>query len=148
MNAFLLMLQAISQNIALFCCALFAGGSAYISLVEDPAIAQVDSEFAGPYAQMLHPRPAVFLATAAGLGAVMGIVHGIAGGAIWWSAGGLLLGSAALMYLVLLIPEARRLARGSVGGDAQTELRARMRRWHAALTLSGLAALAIFIVQT
>ncbi len=148
MSAFLLMLQAVSQNIALFCCALFAGGSAYISLVEDPAIAKVDSDFSGPYTQMLHPRPAIFLATAAGLGALMGVVHGAAGGTIWWSLGGLLLGSAALMYLVLLIPEARRIARGSAGAEAQATLRTRMRRWHAALTLSGLVSLAMFIVQT
>lgn len=148
MSALLLMLQAVSQNIALFCCALFAGGSAYISLVEDPAIAQVDADFAGPYTQMLHPRPAIFLAAAAGLGAFMGVVHGAAGGKIWWSVGGLLLGSAALMYLVLLIPEARRLARSSAPAEAQTNLRLRMRRWHAALTLSGLVSLAIFIIQT
>ena len=47
MSTLLLLIQSISENIALFCCAMFAGGSVYISLVEDPVAGERGPELVG-----------------------------------------------------------------------------------------------------
>src|SRR5207302_8759409 len=46
MTSTILLLQFASQNIALFCCALFAGAATYVSLVEHPAADEAGTELA------------------------------------------------------------------------------------------------------
>jgi len=67
MTAQFLMIQAISQNVAFFCCAIFAGCSIYVSLVEDPATAEGGIDMAGTYLLAAHPRPAIVQTLFAGL---------------------------------------------------------------------------------
>lgn len=149
MNSTLLLLQSISQNIALFCCALFAGGAAYISLVEDPAIAEGGAELFSTYRLIAHPRPALVQGAFASTAALAGLVHGLAGGSIWWGIGGIILGFSALLHILVVIPRTRALAshaRESSHADAMEGFR-RLARLHAILSLAGLAALAIFILK-
>jgi len=150
MTSMLLMLQAISQNIALLCCALFAGGSIYISLVEDPSTTEGGTELAGTYLLTAHPRPAIFQASFATVAALAGILTGLAGGAIWWAVGGAVLGIAALMHLFVVIPTTRRLSEVDPTADLERtdKLLARLAKLHAALSLASLAALFIFIMNT
>lgn len=149
MNAAILMLQAISQDIAIFFCALFAGGSVYISLVEDPATAKGGVQMAGAYLVTAHPRPAIIQTIFATAGALAGLLAGLAGGAVWWAAGGAILGFASILQLVRVIPLVRTVA--GAGPDAEPEwLSAQLgnlARLHAALSLAGLAALFAFIMK-
>ncbi len=150
MSPLLLMAQAISQYMALFCCALFAGGSTYICLVEDPATSDAGPELAGLYALTAHPRPAIFLGSTAVVAALTGILHAMAGGSAWWLVGGLVQAIAALVYLFMVIPEARRFA-GLTAAAQQADMgrtTARLKVLHAAVSLGGLAALFIFISRT
>ncbi|MFH1346581.1 MAG: hypothetical protein ABIL01_36125 [Pseudomonadota bacterium] len=146
----LLMIQAISQNIALFCCALFAGSSIYVSLVEDPAAAEGDTELATAYLLWAHPRPAIVQAFFAAIAAVAGILTGVAGGNISWVIGGIVLAMAALLHLFEVVPQTRRLRNIDLVADPKhaATLLTRLARLHAALSLASLGALFIFIMHT
>jgi hypothetical protein len=146
----MLMVQAIAQNIAFFCCAIFAGGSIYVSLVEDPATAEGGIEMAGIYLLAAHPRPAIVQTLFAAIAALAGVLAGLAGGAIWWIIGGVILGIAALSQLFVVNPTARRLREVNPAADPKRANRvlARLTRLHAGLSLAGLTALFIFIMKT
>ena len=149
MNPAILMLQAISQDIAIFFCALFAGGSVYISLVEDPATAKGGVKMAGAYLVTAHPRPAVIQTIFAAAGALAGLLAGFAGGALWWVGGGTILGLAAILQIVRVIPLVRAVAVAGPEGDPgwlNRQLQS-LARLHAALSLCGLAALFVFIMK-
>jgi len=150
MNSTMLLLQSISQNIALFCCALFAGGSAYISLVEDPAIAEGGTELSSTYRLIAHPRPAIVQGGFAALASLAGLVHGWAGGSIWWGIGGIILAICALMHLLVITPETRKLASMAERDDPTQALAAfkHLAHLHAGISLASLLALAIFILRT
>jgi hypothetical protein len=150
MTAQLMMVQAIAQNIALFCCAIFTGGSIYVSLVEDPATAEGGVELAGTYLLSAHPRPAIVQTLFAAIAALAGVLAGLAGNGIWWVVGGAILGVAALWQLFVVNPTARRLREVNPAADAKraNKLLARLTRLHAGLSLAGLAALFIFIMKT
>lgn len=149
MNSTFLMIQAISQNVALCCAALFAGSSIYISLVEDPATSFGGTEFASNYILWAHPRPAVFQASFAAIAGLAGILTGLVGGAVWWGIGGVILIGAALLHVFVVIPETRHLRDADPKADPQraTRLLARLARLHAVSSLAGLAALFIFIMR-
>jgi hypothetical protein len=146
----MLLIQAASQNIAMFFCALFAGSSVYISLVEDPATAEGGPEMAGAYLVTAHPRPAIVQASFATTAALAGIVTGLAGGATWWFIGGVILGVAALIQLFVVIPLTRRLTDVDPEADPKrvNRLLLRLTRLHGALCLASLAAIFIFIMKT
>lgn len=147
MTSILLMIQSMSQNIALFCCALFAGGSIYISLVEDPATSEGGTEFASSFLLWTYPRPAIVQVVFAVTAALAGTLTGFASGVIGWVIGGMILGIAALLHLFVVLPETRRLTNVDLTADPIHTARvlARLARVHAALSLLSLAALFIFI---
>ena len=86
MDSTLLLLQFTSQNIALFCCALFAGAATYVSLVEHPAMTEGGAKLASTYLLTSHPRPVVFQTSFGAIGSIAGILAGLAGGAPSWAA--------------------------------------------------------------
>src|SRR5439155_1271153 len=84
------------DNIALFCCALFAGAATYLSLVEHPRLDEGEAELADTTLLASHPRPAIFQAALGVVGSLAAMLAGSAAGAVWWLAGGAVLGAAAL----------------------------------------------------
>ena len=150
MQSMLMLIQVTAQNIALFCCALFAGAATYVSLVEHPAMVEGGRELTGTYILLAQPRPAFFLTSFAVLGALGGMSAGIAGGSIWWLAGGVVLGIAALFQMAAVTPETRRLAEMAMADDAKVTGSfqvSRLARLHALQSLAGLAALFAFIMK-
>jgi hypothetical protein len=150
MQSTLLLIQFASQNIALFCCALFAGASTYVSLVEYPAMTEGGGELTGTYMLFAQPRPAFFQTSFAAIGSLAGISAGVAGATAWWLAGGLVLGIAALFHLFFVMPETRRLAEGAESGDpkaAGARSPGRLASLHALQSLAALAALFMFIMK-
>lgn len=149
MNPALLMLQAPAQDIAIFFCALFAGGSVYISLVKNPAKAKGGVQMAGAYLVTAHPRPAIIQTFFASAAALAGLLAGFASGNVWWVGGGTILGFASILQIVKVIPLVRAVA--GVGPEAEPEwLSAQLgnlAKLHAALSLAGLAALFTFIIK-
>lgn len=147
MSSILLLVQFASQNVALFCCALFAGAATYVSLVEHPAMEEGGTELADAYILASHPRPAIFQASFGVVGALAGILAGLAGGAIWWLAAGAILGAAALLQLFAVLPLTRRLDEIDLRADPKGALLviSRLTKLHAGLTLAALVALALLI---
>src|SRR2546427_13019534 len=96
-----LLVQFASQNIALFCCALFAGAATYVSLVEHPRLDEGEAELADTTLLASHPRPAIFQAALGVVGSLAALLAGSAAGATWWLAGGAGFRSAAVWEGVL-----------------------------------------------
>src|SRR2546422_3665891 len=94
MTSTLLLVQFASQNIALFCCALFAGAATYVSLVEHPRLDEGEAELADTTLVASHPRPAIFQAALGVVGSLAAMLAGSAAGAMWWLAGGAGFGAA------------------------------------------------------
>lgn len=149
MPSTLLMIQAISQNIALLCCALFAGSSIYVSLIQYPATAEGGLELASAYLLWAHPRSAFIQTSFAAVAALAGILTGVASDSILWVIGGVILGMAALFHLFVVVPRMRNLNNIDLAADSEraASLLKRLARLQAASSLSGIGALFIFIVR-
>ncbi len=150
MQATLLLVQYVSQNIALFCCALFAGAATYVSLVEQPAIRDAGRDMAGTYVLLAQPRPVLFQTFFSSVGALAGISAGVAGSGTWWLAGGLVLSTAALFQIFAVMPEMRQLAQlgnNADAGKSRSEPQEKLTRLHAIQSLAGLVALFTFIMK-
>lgn len=147
MNSTLILIQFVSQNIALFCGALVAGAATYVSLVEQPAIAQGGADLASGYLLFSQPRPVIFQASFGALGALCGIAAGMAGASVWWLVGGIALGFAALYQLLIAIPAIRRtLALDLIDKPADApRLMSHLARLHAVHSMASLGALFLFI---
>ncbi len=133
----------------MFFCALFAGGSVYISLVEDPATAKGGTEMTGAYLLTAHPRPAILQTLFASCASVAGLITGLASGSAWWLAAGAILGFAALLQMVKVVPLARSVA--GTGPESDPEWLTRqlrdLARLHAVLSLASLGALFVLITR-
>src|SRR5437879_12240101 len=92
-----LLVQFASQNIALFCCALFAGAATYVSLVEHPRLDEGEAELADTTLVAAHPRPAIFQAALGVVDSFAAMLAGSAAGDIGWVDGGTVLRAAAVV---------------------------------------------------
>jgi hypothetical protein len=149
MTSTLLLVQFASQNIALFCCALFAGAATYVSLVEHPNLDAGAAELTDTTVVGSHPRPAIFQAALGIIGSLAAMLAGSAAGAVWWLAGGTVLGAAALLQVFAVLPLTRRLTgrEGRADPRSAVQIMARLAKLHAALSLAALAALFMFIMK-
>ncbi|HLE65877.1 MAG TPA: hypothetical protein VI730_01905 [Burkholderiales bacterium] len=149
MGSTLLLVQFASQNIALFCCALFAGAATYVSLVEHPTMTEGGLKLEGIYLLTSHPRPVVFQTSFGTIGSLSGILAGLAGADLWWSAGGGVLAAATLLQVFAVIPLSRRILDIDPQSDPRNAipLYETLTKLHAAQSLAGLAALFIFITN-
>src|SRR5256885_8108438 len=111
MTSTLLLAQFAAQNIALFCCALFAGAATYVSLVEHPKLDADAAELADTTVVGSHPRPAIFQAALGVVGSLAAMLAGSAAGATWWLAGGAGVRGAGLLAGVGVPPLLRRSIR-------------------------------------
>ena len=149
MQSSLVLVQFASQNIALLCCALFAGAALYVSLVEQPAIAAGGAQATGAYVLLAQPRPMFFHTFFASVGALAGITAGVTGGVILWLAGGLVLTFATMFQLAVVLPETRRLFKADLIADPEkaTDVLTRLTKLHAVQSITGLVALSMFILK-
>ena len=149
MQSSLVLVQFASQNIALLCCALFAGAALYVSLVEQPAIAAGGAQATGAYVLLAQPRPMFFHTFFASVGALAGITAGVTGGVILWLAGGLVLTFATMFQLAVVLPETRRLFQADLIADPEqaSGVLSKLAKLHAVQSLVSLAALSMFILK-
>jgi hypothetical protein len=146
----LILVQTITQNFALMCCALYAVAATYVSLVERPAIAASGHYVASAYILFSQPRPTIFQTIFAAVGGISGILAGWASTNFWWLAGGIILLCAALFTLFVVAPESRDLRPAAPDAD-DAELNAKLvilSRLYAMQAIAGLAALFIYIMKT
>ena len=84
MNAMLILVQAVAQNIALLCCALYTGAAVYVCLVEHPAMTEGGKKLADAFVVVAHPRTTIFHAAFGIVGALAGMLAGLASGRLAW----------------------------------------------------------------
>src|SRR6266567_5943831 len=144
-------MREIAEFISVLACALFAGASVYISLVEHPARMQCGVEIAATEFAPSYRRATIMQATCAALGLLSSIAAWLAGATFWWLVAGVLLGSVIPFTLIVILPTNKRLLSPTLDRrSAQTErLLARWGRLHAVRTvLSGLALLLFLYLLT
>lgn len=145
----MLLIQAMSQNVALCCCALFAGGACYVSLVEQPTIQSTRNDLTAAYLLLAQPRPGWYAGFFAVVGGLAGIAAGVSSGSGWWLVGGILLMMAAVLQLAVLGPQTRSVFASALNGelDGAPEPLQRLARLHGVQSLLGLGALFLFIYR-
>ena len=140
---YLLLVQAVAQNIALLCCALYTGAAVYVCLVEHPAMTEGGKKLADAFVVVSHPRTTIFHAAFGIAGALAGVLAGVASGRLAWLTGGVVLAAAAAVHVGVVMPFTQRgLEAGASGEPAPLPTLARL---HAGLALAGLVPLSLFI---
>jgi Domain of unknown function (DUF1772) len=137
-------MRQLAEFISVLACAMFAGASVYISLVEHPARMQCGVEIAATAFAPSYRRATVMQASLAAVGLVSSIGAWLAGATLWWLAAGVLLGSVIPFTLIVIRPTNKRLLSPALDRrSAEAErLLARWGRLHAVRSiLSGLALL-------
>lgn len=148
MQALWFLFQAVSQNVALCCCALFAGGACYVSLVEQPTMLGGRNDLTPAYILLAQPRPGIYATTFAALGGLAGVVAGITASSLLWLGGGLLLLAAMLFQLGLVRAQTRIVLEMATAGEIHHAPLQGLARLHALQSLLGLGALFVFILAT
>lgn len=137
-------MRQIAEFISVLACALFAGASVYINLVEHPARMECGVEIAATEFAPSYRRATVMQASLAALGLVASIAVWLFGASFWWLVAGILLGSVIPFTLLVILPTNKQLLSPSLDrrSTEAEHLLARWGRLHAVRSmLSGLALL-------
>jgi hypothetical protein len=147
MSSILMAIQYPAQSIALFCCALFAGASIYVNLVEHPARMQCGTQLAATIFRASQRWPAVMQTPLAAIGSLAAIGAASTGAGIWWMAGGVLLGAAIIFTVAVILPLKKALLDPAldINSDRAHDLLVRWGRLHSVLSVMGLVCLYLFI---
>lgn len=150
MSYLLIAVQYAAQNIAFFCCALFAGAAVYANLVELPSRGLSGSDGRDDAAHSRATRSQGLLLPLAGIGGTTGLVAGITGLGHWWILGAALL----LATIPAKMAETRQLLRAATGDDGarppaeDRAARQALSRLSAASCFASLCALSLFILDS
>ena len=137
-------MRQIAEFIAVLSCALFTGAAVYITFIEHPARMECGVELAATEFAPSYRRATVMQATCAAVGLLSSIAAWLAGATLWWTIGGILLGSVIAFTLIVILPTNKRLLNPTLDKrSAEAErLLTRWGRLHAVRSvLSGLALL-------
>ena len=137
-------MRQLAEFISVLACALFAGASVYINLVEHPARMQCGVEIAATEFAPSYRRATVLQATSAAVGLISSIAAWLAGATFWWSVAGVVLGSVIPFTLLVILPTNKLLLSPTLD-KRSVEAERLLARWgalHAVRSvLSGLALL-------
>ena len=136
------------ELLAIFCCALFAGASLYISFVEHPARMECGAPFAATIFPPSYRRASKMQASLAVLGFVGGFEAWWFGADVRWLIGAILLVLVVPFTLVAVMPTNARLLDADLDRQSPEAARllARWGRLHAVRTILRLAALLVFLL--
>jgi len=140
----------IAMFVATVAVGLFAGASAYVTLVQHPAWVAC-----GPALSVRHfgastRRAAIMQGGLAVLGLVSSALAWFQGSGVGWLLGGLLLGGMVPFTLVIIMPTNRRLEdpQLDVGSSEAAALLLRWGRLHAVRTAVGITVFVMFVCLT
>jgi uncharacterized membrane protein len=135
------------ELLAILCCALFAGASLYISVVEHPARMECGAPVAATLFPPSYRRASKMQATLAVLGFVGGFEAWWFGAGVRWLIGAILLVLVVPFTLVAVMPTNARLVDAELDKQSPEAARllARWGRLHAVRTVLSLAALLVFL---
>ncbi len=142
--------QALTEFLATFCCAIFSGAAIYINAVEHPARMSCGVKVALSEWAPSYRRATVMQASLAVLGFVFSILAWFSGASVWAPVAGTVLVLVAPFTLVVIMPTNNRLLALNADRD-RDEAKMLLDRWnrlHMVRSGLGLAALVIFLVAT
>ena len=140
--------QALTEFLATFCCAIFSGAAIYINAVEHPARMSCGVKVALSEWAPSYRRATVMQASLAVLGFVFSILAWFSGASVWAPVAGTVLVLVAPFTLVVIMPTNNRLLALNADRDMD-EAKMLLDRWnrlHMVRSGLGLAALVIFLV--
>jgi hypothetical protein len=142
------MLQ-MSQFLATFCAAIFAGAAIYISIAEHPARMLADTAAAAAQWAPSYKRATLMQAPLALISFISGVAAWLLGANEWWLIAGLLIGAVVPFTFVAIMPTNQRLL--APDRDlASAETRGLLERWgklHAVRSALSLVATVLFVWQ-
>jgi hypothetical protein len=134
------MARHLAEALATFCCAVFFGAAAYVSLVQHPAALETGAEFAARFFSPMYARAAVMQASLAVIGTIGALAAYLLGAGRGWLLAALLVGSMIPFTLLVIGPVNQRLKMISPSADLAAELLIRWGRLHWVRTVaSGLS---------
>jgi hypothetical protein len=144
----MLMLQ-ISQFLATFCAAIFAGAAIYINIAEHPGRMLGDTRAAAAQWAPSYRRATFMQAPLAVISLIAGVAAWLFGASLWWLVAALLIGAVVPFTFIAIMPTSRGLL--APGRDlASAETRGLLERWgklHAVRSALGLTATVLFLWQ-
>jgi hypothetical protein len=142
--------MTIAVSVATVAVGLFAGASAYVTVVQHPAWVQCGPALSVRHFAASTRRAAILQGGLAVVGLVSSAVAWFLGSGIGWLLGGLLLGAMIPFTLVIIMPTNRRLENPQLdaGSREAAVLLLRWGRLHAVRTAVGIAVFIMFVCMT
>jgi hypothetical protein len=119
-----------AEVLATFCCAVFFGAAAYISLVQHPAALETGSEFAVRFFAPMYRRASVIQASLAIAGTAASIVAYLLGAGRRWILAAILIISVVPFTLLVIEPVIEQIKTLDPSGAPGAELLMRWGRLH------------------
>lgn len=138
--------RTVAEVIGTFCCAVFFGAAAYISLVQHPAALETGSDFAVRFFAPMYRRAAVMQASLALLGAVAALAAYLFGARRSWLLAAVLIAGVVPFTLLVVEPLNEQIKVVDPLGGRAVELLMQWGRLHWVRTIASGAAFVICLV--
>jgi uncharacterized membrane protein len=122
--------RTVAEIIGTFCCAVFFGAAAYISLVQQPAALETGSDFAVRFFAPMYRRASLMQASLAILGAVAAVVAYFFGAGRSWLLAAVLISSVIPFTLLIVEPVNDQIRALDPSAERAIELLTRWGRLH------------------
>ena len=139
-------LRTVAEVVATFCCGVFFGAAAYISLVEHPAGLETGSDFAVRFFAPMYRRAAIMQASLAVLGAVAALAAYFFGARRSWLLAAVMIASVVPFTLLVVEPLNEQIKVLDPSAERAMELLTRWGRLHWVRTVASGAAFVICLV--
>jgi hypothetical protein len=141
------MISRVAEYVSVLACALFAGASIYITLVEHPARIECGTELAATVFAPSYRRATIMQVSLAASAFIGSIVAWRAGASISWALAGAILIMVIPFTLIVILPTNKKLLNPELDRRSQTaaQLLARWGNLHAVRSLLSGLALLIFL---
>jgi hypothetical protein len=141
-------MDAVLQLVATLSAGLFAGAATYITLVEHPARMQCGTRLAVTEFGPSYKKATAMQAPLAAVGFLGGTAAWLIGAHVLWAAGGILLGAAIPLTLIVIAPTNKQLLDPALDRDSALAQRLLLRwgRLHALRTIMSGVAFVMFLI--
>jgi uncharacterized membrane protein len=132
--------RTVAEVVATFCCGVFFGAAAYISLVQHPAALETGSEFAVRFFAPMYRRASIMQASLAIVGSLASIMAYLLGAGRAWLLSGVLIASVVPFTLLVVEPLNEQIRVLDPAAELAVELLMKWGRLHwVRTTASGLS---------
>jgi uncharacterized membrane protein len=140
------MARQLAEVLATFCCGVFFGAAAYISLVQHPAALETGSDFAVRFFTPMYRRASIMQASLAIIGSLASLAAYFLGAGRTWLLSAVLIASVVPFTLLLVAPLNDQIKVLDPSADRARELLMRWGRLHWLRTLASGAAFVMCLV--